>query len=445
MTGVTSGVRTFPETAPRERNAGLGVGLVLASFRSSFWGGLWLLLSAAPAAATIDLVGATSATFAWSPGSGPPVAGYVVGLSLNSASPVFYQTVSEPRVTVQGNYGDEVSIAVIGYVSGTRVSPPSEFSEPVRFVAPASPPPPAPPPPASPPVTSELWFWNPSTGAVLRWEMDGAAVRVSHSLTTLSGGQVVATVGDLDADGDDDLLLYDVAGDSYRIAFVENGSLAGSNSLPPPPPGGVLAGAGYVDEDGYADLLWEVPRSGPFSTADVVVWYLGAGGQVARTGTLGAVADDETVVGALDLRADGTVDLLLRDERGSLFLAMVDAGSISSVVTLAHPGTSWNVAATPDLNGDGRDEILMRSLGGSIRVVFPTGGSFDLGNYGADFSVAGTPDLDGNGWDDLLLRSTGGVLEVLFLKPGGLPESHLLSNGAAAWTPLDRYRILPGS
>ena len=59
-----------------------------------------------------ELVGTTSATFAWAPSSGP-VEGYLVYVSRNGHDPLGVIAVAEPRVTLGGyDFGDAIEISV---------------------------------------------------------------------------------------------------------------------------------------------------------------------------------------------------------------------------------------------------------------------------------------------------------------------------------------------
>ena len=75
--------------------------------------GLALCFAAQPAAAVIDLVGKTSARFRWAPADGP-VAAYLIYLSRNGGPLTSYAMshYREPYVTVYGQVGDSVQIAV---------------------------------------------------------------------------------------------------------------------------------------------------------------------------------------------------------------------------------------------------------------------------------------------------------------------------------------------
>src|SRR5262245_1858138 len=116
------------------------------------------LAAASPVQAAIDLVGATQATFAWDPASGP-VSGYVVYQQCASTGQTQKSSVTTNRVTLTPQACSEFSLQVAAYgVGGQAVTGPlSDRSEIVRFLPAAPPPPPDPEPtpePAPPPVGS---------------------------------------------------------------------------------------------------------------------------------------------------------------------------------------------------------------------------------------------------------------------------------------------------
>ena len=205
--------------------------------------------------------------------------------------------------------------------------------------------------------TDGRWFYYPMDG---RYHITGE--RGLAGLTRNLDWHV-AGIGDLNGDGKDDVLLRNKNGRWYYYPMNGRRFLA--------------------DERGYADL-----------TRDL----------------------DWQVAGMGDLNGDGKDDVLLRHTDGRWdYYPMDGRNPIADQRGLAGltRNLDWQVAGIGDLNGDGKDDVLLRHTD-SRWYYYPMDGRrflTDARGYAGltrnlDWQVAGIGDLNGDGRDDVLLRHT---------------------------------------
>lgn len=171
--------------------------------------------------------------------------------------------------------------------------------------------------------------------------------------------------------------------------------------------------------DGSSDLLWR--------NADGQLWFwdfnpssVTLGGYSENRVVLGTVSLDWDIVGVGDYNGDRTSDILFRNRAtGAIGYWAIAQGSMREFVPLRWDlGLEWQVVSSrnrSDLNGDGRDDILLRHVNGALGMYLVTGpGAFQiqwapLGDLDPAWTVTGTGDFSGDGAEDILVRqvSTG--------------------------------------
>ena len=203
-----------------------------------------------------------------------------------------------------------------------------------------------------------------------------------------------------------------------------------------------IVGTGDFNGDGRDDVVWRrndgaftewlAQPNGGFASNDANAWEL--------------VPTSWRVDGVGDFNADGRDDLIWRNDNGTFttWLGQSDGGFVSNDVNSARVlPTSWQVVATGDFNGDGRDDIAWRRSDGTFTDWLAGGnGSFTSNDVNAwrtdipnSWRIAGTGDFNGDDRDDLVWLRADGAFTTWLAKPNG----GFVSNDANSWA------IIPNS
>ena len=137
----------------------------------------------------------------------------------------------------------------------------------------------------------------------------------------------------------------------------------------------------------------------------------------AERGTVALHRDTRwQLAGIGDIDGDGKDDVILRHVDGSWFGALMDGRTVRASGALALPsGTSWTLAGVGDLDGDGTADALLRHATGSWRYaplnglgLAPSGLASVALPRAPAWRFAAMGDFNGDGMDDVLLRNADG-------------------------------------
>ncbi|HEY4920634.1 MAG TPA: VCBS repeat-containing protein, partial [Xanthobacteraceae bacterium] len=96
--------------------------------------------------------------------------------------------------------------------------------------------------------------------------------------------------------------------------------------------------------------------------------------------------------------------------------------SVTSMTTLAGPGSTWHVAATGDFNGDGKSDILFQNSDGTPEVWLMNGTSVTtqatLGGPQPSLHIVATADFNQDGDADILFQNTSTGAPVIWTMNG---------------------------
>ncbi len=164
--------------------------------------------------------------------------------------------------------------------------------------------------------------------------------------------------------------------------------------------------------DAKADILWKNANSN-----QLTVWFMNG-----TTRTSGALLGVSPPVGFSfnqlgDLDGDHRTDLMYRNSALGTFFAFLLEGALSEEAGSVDASTvpsSTKFLAMPDLNGDGRSDMLFKStISGEVNAWLMEGRAKSTGGVVSSangLAFLGFGDLDGDGDDDLLWRDAAGTV-----------------------------------
>ena len=290
-------------------------------------------------------------------------------------------------------------------------------------------------------------LWRHDSGMLTNWlgNPNGGFAGNPNLAANVATSWQVAGTGDFDGDGRDDILWRHDSGlisdwlGTPSGGFADNFANAAANVAT----SWKVAGVGDFDGDGKDDILWR-------HDGGLITNWLGEADGGFRDNFANAAANVATswkVVGTGDFNGDGKDDLLWRHDSGLLtnWLGEADGGFADNYANAsANVATSWAIVGIGDFNGDGKDDILWRHdsglltnwLGEADGGFVPNNGNA-WANVDTSWQVAATGDYNGDGRDDILWRhSSGMVTDWLGTGTGGFSVNNGNAQAAVAndWT-----------
>lgn len=250
---------------------------------------------------------------------------------------------------------------------------------------------------------------------------------------------------DLNGDGRDDVLLQ--RGETYLCGISPESNdpptLTSVDDFPRITAGSHIAAYGDFNGDDTLDLLfrdeedrWELISMNGCSPVE------------DSRQSSNSVADFQwRVVGTFDLNGDDRDDLILKDDAGSWSILFMDG--LNDIRHLLAPDglpvdTYWYVIGVGDFNGDDRDDILIKHRDGAWELKTPTNSNaetflsiqvpFETKLDWRDESIG---DYNGDGRPDLLLRHADGSWKVQSINTTTDTETTTLTEWQVSHLPSD--------
>jgi hypothetical protein len=203
--------------------------------------------------------------------------------------------------------------------------------------------------------------WRDQSGRFDAWLMGGGSVALEAPMSTPIGSDWVnIAIGDVSGDARADIVLRNTATGDVRVWLMDGFIRVAEGTI------GNAAGLACealadFNGDGTLDLLWR-------SESGVLRMWLLDGLEVVGHGEIAnapaVMAPHWTIAGAGDLDGDARADIVWRNTTsGSVTSWQMDGMSRASGGTI-HQGISldWRIDAVRDLNGDGRSDIVWRRM-----------------------------------------------------------------------------------
>ena len=256
----------------------------------------------------------------------------------------------------------------------------------------------------------------------LQFDPQQASVVASNTLSGPTPGTQTIIVGDLNGDGEQDLISQSYNG-TVSGRLTDGTQVIGGGVIASVPGWTLLASADF-NNDKKSDLL--------LSRADgtLGIWDMN-GTTLVASALVGNVAINKIPTGwrflaTGDFNGDGKADLLFEETdqfNPQLHIWQMDNANITANVDIGAPQYGIDsLVAVGDFNGDHKSDLLFESSRGDLQMYEMNGTTIaqasivNIGSAGVNgevptgWKIVGTTDYNGDGKSDLLLKDTNGNL-----------------------------------
>jgi hypothetical protein len=317
-----------------------------------------LLCAAAMLAAPGPVFAQTSVTLEWDPSPAPEVTGYVVSWGQSTFTSAI-DVGNATRWTVEGLEPHQRYIFTVqAYDKNRRFSAPAGavsndglIVRPAGLLAPGS-------------HDRPSIFWqHDTTGTLMTWHMNGTSVVDTRPLSIPAVPDTrwkIKATGDFNGDGHTDVLWRHQDEGWLAVWFLRHNLVIGTEYLSlnrVADPNWRIRGAGDLDGDGFADIVWQHASGG------LAVWTM-RGAIVTSTLPLSLPGGGSWQIrGVADVNGDRRSDLIWQDDDGRLAVWLMRGPNVVLTILLSIPAvgdTNWRIQAAGDVDGSGRAAVLWR-------------------------------------------------------------------------------------
>lgn len=337
-----------------------------------------LLVAAALLCSTSTVFAQSSITLAWDPSPDPAVTGYIVSWA-PYGTPWYTSSRDVGNVTTYTLCCFDPSVKYQFGVQAYSTSGTSAYSNQVSNNAliiydnAAS---------AALPDQRPSIFWrNTVTGQVDTWLMSGATVLATRPLSidrVSDTNWFVAATGDFNGDGSPDVLWRNSSTGALAVWMLKNNAVIATQMLSigsVSDPNWKIVGAGDVDGDGYADIVWQHQTGGWLA-----VWFM-RGASVATVKYLDIPKTSSNawqIAAVADLNGDGYADLIWRDTSAGYVAAWFLKGTaVTYQAYLSQPqvaNLSWKIVGAGHPGGATSPTIVWQnSSDGTVAFWYMSG------------------------------------------------------------------------
>jgi hypothetical protein len=300
---------------------------------------------------------------------------------------------------------------------------------------------------------SDILWRNSANGLVFRMLMNGTtrmSEAVAYSEPNLAW--TIVADGDFNGDGVTDLLWRNTStGQVYLMPFSASGFPSGGAIIHTTTAAWKIVSAPDLNGDGKADILWWN------STTGQVYAMIMNGTAITQQGFVYTEPDTAWRIEAVgDLDGDGKQNQLLwrNTSNGQVYLMTVNVlgGGFSQSGGVIYNSTPpYQMIATGDFNGDGKDDILWRQpTTGAVYMMLMNGAAITFEGVvhtagDLNWKIVAAGDYNGDGKADILWRneSTGMIYMMLMNGPTKAAEAVIYTEPNLSWKVLGpwEYRV----
>jgi len=241
------------------------------------------------------------------------------------------------------------------------------------------------------------------------------------SLEDTSETSANVSLGDLDGDGDLDIVLAKGRHDPLvdRVLINDGRGHFTASDLGPVADRTYTAALADIDGDGDLDVLTSN------DTPDRKLVYVNNGkGQFTVAGTWGVAAWSTRNASMADLNGDKRVDVIAANRPGPSFVCLNEGGGRFASECIAIPAASATTIVPADFDGDGFIDLAVPSRdGGQSHIYFNDGKAGfartrPFGPADAAARVGAAADVDGNGSIDLIVGDEKAASLTVYMNDG---------------------------